>query len=340
MARKRNRSKKPAGYTYSKPGSGSGRSSVGNFSSIERSRSIGNAHRKLVGLTNPFSDASRGSRIPDDDSAPSIPVTMKEAISFNPTAGPSGNQIAIAVIGSVTEAWQSCTTFTTGGSDTICTTWNPRQPLKDLSILNGQAQQWRLVSMGVRFYSSAPPTAQGGVVRVITSPSIPPDGIDLAGGMFQSVDNFPISQSDVHVVLRPQGTTWKEYRPINEFADYDKVYFLVQGADPLYKVHVEITMNLEILPLVNSLTGAIAKPGEDSHPAVLQAASRVHARHNGIHSSRPSVFATLGNLAKNALADVASSAIPFIGNAVGNLLRGNRQQPLPRIMNYPIEEVN
>jgi hypothetical protein len=259
---------------------------------------------------------------------------MKAAVSFNPTQGSAGDSIAIAVQPGLDATWRQSATIDPI-VDTQVNTFDPWQPLVDASNVIANTKQWRLVSMGVRFYSSAPPTAQSGVVRVVTSPmnatTLP---VNLAGGFWQSVDNFAISQSDVHVVLRPQGTTWKEYVETNTLADYDKCMFLVQGADPAYKVHVEITMNIEILPLIGSITGALAKPGEPSHPQVLQAASRVHAKHDGIHKSSSSLFSTLGNLAKNALIDVASSAIPFVGNTIGNYFRpqgGLMRTRYPRI---------
>lgn len=328
--RKRSGGKKSANYTYGTP-SGNARSSVGNYSSVQRSESIGRVHRTLVGITNPFSDASRGSRIPDDDAAPSIPITMKAAVSFNPTQGPNGDQIAVLVQPGLDLTYRQSATFN-ALKDTEVATWDVWQALGDAPAVIANAKQWRLVSMGVRFYSSAPPTAQGGVVRVVTSPMNPGSNVDIAGGFWQSVDNFAISQSDVHVVLKPQGTTWKEYNETNVIADYDKVIFLVQGASSVHKVHVEITMNMEILPLIGSITGSLAKPGEPSNPHVLQAASRVHSGHDGIHKSAPSMFSKLGSLAKNALIDVASSAIPFVGNALGNYFKRPSASSYPMIV--------
>jgi hypothetical protein len=264
---------------------------------------------------------------------------MKAAVSFNPNQGPSGDSIAIGIQPGLDKTWRQSSAIN-ATTDTIVDSWDPFQALGDSATVIANVKQWRLVSMGVRFYSSAPPTDQGGVVRVVTTPMNAGAPVDLAGGMWQSVDNFAISQSDVHVVLRPQGSTWKEYVETTDLADYDKVMFLVQGASSGHKVHVEITMNLEVLPLIGSITGSLAQPAEPHHPQVLQAASRVHSGHDGIHKSSPSLFSTLGNLAKNALIDVASSAIPFVGNTIGNYFRPRRNQPRLTGMGHYLEDVD
>jgi len=198
----------------------------------------------------------------------------------------------------------------------------------DYTAVAAQFQQYRLVSMGVRVYPIMAPTSQSGTMRAITSPSKTVNGDDLAGGFWDSVINVPVSDADVHFIAKPKGTTWKQYDTLATEASFNTFTVLIKGAAVSLTngFTVEVVMNMECLVKIGTIVSSIATPGEDSSPATLQAAAKVHGKHTGVHTGgQPSMFRTLGNFAKEALLDVAANAIPFVGRSVAGLFRSPRR---------------
>jgi hypothetical protein len=209
---------------------------------------------------------------------------------------------------------------------TNVTTWGAAASAKDWTAFSPMADQARIVSMGVRVYSTLSPTEQSGYCRIVTSPELPSPGVNIDGGLWEAVQTYPMSELDAHVVLRPQGVEWKVYHPITSNLDYNCVAAIVKGsAASKTALIVEITINLECLVNIGQLAGGLATPGKPSDPHALSAASRVHARHKGIHNgSTQSVGTKLLGFVKDAALDVAATAIPYFGNSIAKMFRGPR----------------
>lgn len=277
---------------------------------------------RVCALTNPFCPEARGSKIPDDDSAYSIPCTMTS--TFEVTTDANGDA-AFSMQPALASVFK--TSPVTG---TTATAWTGAAAMKDYTALLASADQYRIVSMGVRVYSVLAPTNQSGYCRIMTAPEAFADGVDLDGGLWEAVETYPVSELDCHVVLKPQGNEWKQYIDTPTAANYNYVAAIVKGAAASSTAFiVEITIHIEFLVNIGNITASIATPGAPSSPQALAAASRVHASHKGIHNtSTPTLGSKLLGFAKNALLDVAATAIPFIGNSVANLFRPKRSYPM------------
>jgi hypothetical protein len=203
--------------------------------------------------------------------------------------------------------------------------------MKDYTPITGSFDNYRIVSMGVRVYSSLAPTDQSGYCRIVTAPGELADGVNIDGSLWEAVQTYPVSELDAHVVCKPIGNDWKRYISIGGDQYYNQVAGIIKGAKPSTGAAfiVEIIMHCEMLVEVGSITGSLATPGLPGDTHVLSAASRVHAKHKGIHNGpTKSVMATLGNFAKDALLDVAASAIPFVGNSLAGLFRSRSPYPM------------
>jgi hypothetical protein len=233
---------------------------------------------------------------------------------------------AFTVQPSLNSVFASATTVT----GTTVTTWSGTSNMKDFTAFNASADQYRIVSMGVRIYSVLAPTDQSGYCRVMTAPESFPNGTNLDGGLWDAVETYPVSELDCHVVMKPQGNEWKQYVGATAPASYNYLAAIVKGAAASKTAFiVEIVIHTEFLVNIGNITASIATPGAPSNPQALAAASRVHASHKGIHNtSTPSLGSTLLGFTKNALLDVAASAIPFIGNSVANLFRPKQRYPM------------
>jgi hypothetical protein len=280
---------------------------------------------QVCALTNPFCPAARGAKIPDDDSAPSIPATFVSTFEvMSNGAGDAGFEIDP----SMSEVFRTASTI----SGTDISAWNSFAAIKDYTAAAASFDQVRIVSMGVRIYSVAKPTEQQGYIRVVTLPERPGTALNVDGGLWDAVETYPISELDCHVVMKPQGNEWKTYHPVSsQNLDYNKVIAIAKAIQPSTLAFiVEITMNCECVTQYGSITGGLATGAATSNPHALSAASATHSRHKGIHNgSTTSVMSKLGGFAKSALLDVAASAIPFIGNSVANMFR-------PKQSRYPM----
>lgn len=311
--------KKPANYKFNRP-SRNPRSSIA-------SQSLTKGVHKVCGLSDPFCEASRGSRIPDDDSSPSVPITIKS--TYYAGTGGSGSA-AIRVRANPS----ACFSLATAISGTNVTTWGGHTAMIDYAAVATSFSKYRMVSFGVRIYPVVAPTAQSGSLRVITSPELTPTPIDLGGGLWEAIDTVAFSEADVYWVGKPSGTTWKEYVDIAGEAPYTHCNAVLYGgpASTAIVYAIEVVMNMECLVEVGAVVSGLAKPGEPSNPQIMQAASRVHASHNGHHTQgRPTMVQRMFGFAKNALLDVAASALPYVGGAVQRFLGGGRRTSYPMI---------
>lgn len=283
---------------------------------------VAHQSEKVCALTNPFCPAARGTKIPDDDSAPSIPASFYS--TFEVVTDANGDA-AFSVGPSLNNHFRVASSVTG-----TTPTWGAYSQIKDWGSVVNAFDQVRIVSMGVRVYSVAAPTSQSGYCRIITTPESLSSGVNLDGGLWDSVETYPVSELDAHVILKPQGVEWKVYAPLANDLNYNYVNGIIKGGPASATAFiVETVMHLECLVNVGSVVGSLSTPGRDSDTHLLAAASRVHGSHKGTHNgSTESVGAKIMSFAKNALLDVAASAIPFIGNSVAGLFRP-RQRMLP-----------
>jgi hypothetical protein len=140
-------------------------------------------------------------------------------------------------------------------------------------------------------------------------------GINFTSSFFAETKVYPVSDLDVHWISKPRGVSWKEYRNNNTFCDWDSLLLVIQGAKPSTSIlTMEIVFNVEIVPDLGSITGAIARPGLPHSPKALTAASHVHSRIP--HAVKREGLRLLENLAVAGLSSVANFFAPGSGAVV------------------------
>lgn len=286
-----------------------------------------NEESKVHGLINPFSDDSRGSRIPDDNGSKSIPLTLRW---FSNLASDSEGDIGATVGPQMKEQFKSATALT----GTVITTWGTAVSSGEWTSIKDDISSYRVVSWGVRFFPTLAPTSQSGSARVVTVPTIPVNGIDPGQGLFEEVYDFPVANCDIHWVSKPIGNMWKEYIGVDETTStWDNVVFLATGlpaSQTCFKM--EVFCNLECQPKFNTIAGTVSGHAEPHNPHRMAAAN--HGRINtGVQNSSTSkVLGYLKGIARSAITTVGSYVAPyasrFIEHAAGRLLAPRRQVPM------------
>jgi hypothetical protein len=285
-------------------------------------------HGRVVGLTNPFSEQAKGARIPDDDSAFSVPFQLRTTVHLTTVV----DQASITVQANPNALYKQGATY----SGTTISTWGNYAASSDFAAVSAEFTKYRIVSFGVRFFNTAAPLYQSGTLRAVVVTTPAENGIDVNGGMWNSVTNESVAGTDLHWIAKPAGVDWKEYTALSTNADWDSLTVLFVGLPTASSfpstVACEIVMNMEMLTTTGSVVSVMAKPGALSDPTVLQATSHVHAKHKGVHNSGPSMMQQLGNLAKNALIDIASAAMPMAGAAARRVFGGQSSSSYPMIV--------
>jgi len=271
---------------------------------------------KLCALTNPFCDAAKGARIPDDDAAFSTAFQFRTTVHLTTI----GTQASITIAPNPGILYKQGATY----SGNEITTFGSFAAASDYTTAAAQFSQYRIVSLGARFFNTTSPLNQSGTYRAVTTSANSSNGIVVDGGMWNSVANATVTDLDLHWISKPVGVGWKEYRVMNDTADYDFLTVIFNGlpnaATVGSAVACEIILNVEVIAAQNTVVSALTTPGEAHDQTVISAASRVHSSHGGVHSSSPSLFQKLAGFATRALTDVAATYMPVAGNALKQLL--------------------
>lgn len=307
---------------------------------LQRPASVVGAAKHLPGvdaLVNPWSDAAKGSKIPDDDATLSVPATVRSIF----TIATNSHGEALFALQAQPDRYPGyeCTTVSSGnttGSPTVNALTNT-----DYAAWSAQFNEFRVVSWGVRVYSNLPATEAQGTLKFMTiseQSGYFPSNRDFSGTLFQEVENFPVYNSDVYWVSTPLGVGWKDYIPMQSVASWTSCVVHASGlpASKGSALVVEVVYNVEFSVDLNSIASRIATPAAVHNPMVLAAASKVNTA-KSTHSSRESMFSTLAGLAKNALLDVAEMYLPnvvaSVPRMVSNAILGKKKKQVKRIGN-------
>lgn len=301
-------------------------------------------HQNASALGDPFSPNARGSKIPDSNSARSVPMSLRSRHTIGVDgSGNAGSYITPGL------ADHSCGPSAISSNSMDIAAKVTASDISDFAAINGGAEQYRIVSWGVRVYPLANPTEQKGEITVVTLPDESDKyygaNIAFSGSLFEEIQRYPLAGADVHWISKPKGTGWQTYTAVaDSFPAYDNVLIAVSGATPTTVLVVESFFNIEAQPSLLSISNLVSTPAADHHPTALAAGVNVHNKHRGSHNqSTQSLSSKLFGFLGNALADVASAAIPYVGNAVGSVARmgiqrltGGRQRLLHNTAQYPM----
>jgi hypothetical protein len=318
---KKSGGRKPAKYTFANP-TRSMRATMGG----EGRAAVAADHLQTVALANPFSDAAIGQKIPDSDSSKSVVLNYKYQAEL--TSNVSG-ELAVFIRPGFVSTVRTGATF---GASNIAT-WNGYTSPPDSSAIQAAFDKYRVVSFGVRLYAVNAPTTQSGWVRCITLASDPTGGsFSYAGGFHEAVEVHSAHDCDIHWISKPIGNQYLDYEDMNTQALWDGVLFKGSGlAASTTCFAYEIYLNVECQVNIGSVTNALATPAADHKPHVLSAAGQVHKTRQNFHNgSTSSLSSKLWGMAKTALVDIASSAIPYFGGTVKSLF-GPQQRRLGNI---------
>jgi len=306
---KKNTGTKSANLRYSKP--------QRNPSSAIGSKQIKGDVAQTCGITDPWCVHATGSKLPDSDSSKSVPVTLKFSYSCQTNAeGRMAKTVEPSLLANL------------GGSNIVTasevSTWNADQSIPDYSAVAAQFHSYRIVSMGVRVYSTLAPTNQSGFFKLITTPSSPTAGAFVyTGGLHETISQYAVAGSDIHWIAKPIGVTYKEYVPIANRQSWDTLYIMGEGLpnSTASAVQIEVVMHLECQIKLGGISAALATKAADHKEHVLAASARAHSTRPSSYNGNTTSFSSmLGSFAKNALLDVATGALPYIGGSIRQML--------------------
>jgi hypothetical protein len=198
----------------------------------------------------------------------------------------------------------------------------------DYTALAGQFEKYRIVSWGVKVYSTLAPTNQSGFFTVMTNPLFA-DGMDAASCFYEEVRTFPVTESSVQWISKPVGNSYLDYASIASAGSWDECCVFASGlpASTSGCIQLEVYFNLECQVQLGAITSTIATPAADSKPHLLAAMGHV-AKHLGgtklAQDAKASVMSILGRGLKAALKTGATYAGSLVGippMASYNLLR-------------------
>jgi len=277
--------------------------------------SLSRAHHQVVGLANPWSRQAKGSKIPDDDATQSIAATYTSPKTFEILA--NGSAVVIVKPGmNGTFAHADVTNTTTQE----VTSWISGIDFPNYAEMSSAFSEYRIVSWGVRVYSTYAPTAQNGSYKIITLPGPPGTPFSWAGSLFEATTSLPFSEKDIHWISAPIGVQHKEYIGMSSLASWDNLAVIVEGATPGWGLTLEVVFNIECQIKALSIVSGMATPAADFDTHVVRAASKTRAKHKGAHNNR-SFGSIIMNSAKDALTEGLASLIPFVGPSISRVLQ-------------------
>lgn len=267
-----------------------------------------------VGLSDPFSEEARGTKIPDDNSSKSFTVQVRAITSMASDASGLG---ALRIRPSLSETFKPGATFSGSSVDT----WGGSVNVGDYLAVSSAADKFRIVSWGVRVYSQLAPTEQKGSVRYITTPETTSSAaFDYGTSFFEEKKIYPVSEDAVHWTSKPVGNVWKEYISMSEAHSWDYLTLVGTGmqASEADAITVEIVFNLECQPNLGSISGALSNEAAPHKPHVLAAAGEVLKNQGG---------AMVRTGASNFFRNAARMALNFIGQRFAGISAGSQLLP-------------
>lgn len=290
----------------------------------------------VEGLTNPWAESARGSKIPDEDCSAGQAVTLVWTHTHDSDAN---GRSAVAVNAALKYTMNLGATMT---ADQI-TTWNGTPvSFPDYGTLTNSFSLYRIVSWGVRVYPLLAPTNQSGYFRVVTVADAAAQAtapLVVNSSFHKEVRTYPVANADIHWVSAPVGNGWKEYiGPGTNVVDnpgetlpWETLIVFADGlpASTSAAYAVEVIMHIECKSDLTNIAAAMATPAAHHQPHTLAATSAVRVAqptHNGPTS-------VLGRWFKRA----ARQALSTAGRAALNYMLPGAGNALPMIKDEPLE---
>jgi len=302
-ASRRSNNSKNVQYTVGRP-TKNGRGSVAFTSSLA---DVQHVHS----LVNPFSPSARGSKLPDSDSSKSVAISLVQ--KFTPDTDSGGNFVRF-IQPSLIDTYVPTTLL---GHSVTAT--SAAVSIADYAAVAASFSTYRIVSWGVKIYSTLAPTAQSGYFTMITDPKFAV-GADGDSSFYEETLSYPTSEKTVQWVSKPMGNSYLDYHAIaTPVLPWDSLMIMGVGlpATTSDVFIVEVFFNIECQVALGALTSAIATPAAAHKPHILAAVADVHKRSSGSKVASAVKAGFIGwikgalsrgaTMARNAISNYASS---------------------------------
>lgn len=270
---------------------------------------------ELQGLTNPFSAHARGSKLPDSDSSRSVAITLVERRGVGTLAS---GKFAVRVTGTLKDS----VGFATAISGQTATTFGAMEEVSDMAAFEAQFQNYRIVSWGVKAFTSLAPLDQKGIFTMFT---IPPagvstgaiDGFNAGSSLYEEVRNFPITDTTVQWISKPVGIEHREYKSVFDTQEWDDLVIFGQGLPVSQTVmFLEIYYNLECTVKFGEMSGAAATAAADFKPHMLAGMGHV-AKHLAGTKTGQEIKSSIGHWIKQGLLTAGKTGLAVLANKYG-----------------------
>jgi hypothetical protein len=319
-------------------------SSAPKGSAIAKSAQVGEhaLAQEVCSITNPFCEASRGSKWPDDSSGQTLAVPVRQRYYLTTDANGRGGILFcptyVLGVASGTMVNANAWTWTLSTGAFPLSAYAPNFP---------ETEAFRVVSGGVKITAVTSQMTSSGIINVIELP--PADaGADYStivptSRNYPSYESLPMKSSDsLFAVFRPYGPdarTFQDYlatadSPLASASfntnDWTSLWVGVEGATASSAVLVvDVYLNFEILPITTATIGYLTSPTAYPNPMLTRAStaiSRFGAIRRGNDESNDrgwmlQAYDTLKSLGAFTVRNAGS--IVALGRAAGAAYSGN-----------------
>jgi len=225
--------------------------------------------RAVCARVDPFSAHSCCKQL-DSSTTKCFSVKMTQRIPL--TTGSSSGKFALHIAPHIASCYQTAATWT--GDDV--TTWSSATNLEGYNSTD--FSKYRIVSAGVRFFSSSSATTSKGLVGMAQTTGTQAT-FDTSSSLYQEVEVMSFYEADMTQSLKlPSAAGWVSYSDSSNGDGLPHMYVYGTGMDTsLAAGYAEITFNLEVRPKDENFAARLAGPGGPSVPQLDAAISNVRA---------------------------------------------------------------
>lgn len=306
-----------------------------NSTTTAISRSMNSIGQEIVheacAISNPFCDASRGSKWPDQTAGFTLAVPVRFRIPV--TTDAAGN-FAIMLTPSYPFGILVCEISPGGRVNWMDSEGDNRRVVAPYQPIFESADSYRIVSMGFKVTPVTSAMNSQGYVNIIELPpaETQEDYVDLWTNTksYPSYETLPLkSHESIYAVCRPSGSTAREFRPTQfkyaleagdpfSTGDWSSILVNVGGAAPLTSVAIiDVYMNLEVTVKSDANYAFLLTQAPTPNPQLTALATTLTQHGSVFLGDDESVDVSFAARAYRALGNVGS----FAKDNAGNILR-------------------
>lgn len=282
-------------------------------------------HRAVCANTDPFCMHAANAKLYDGNTQRSLTFASKDIYSISTLA--TGDAMVI-VTSNPQKAVANMATETAG----TVLTWSGGYTVNSFySQYNSTGGSWRVVSYGVRVFTTQAWTAATGTIILTETGST---DVSLTVGQLVSSSNlgntskaFALRDANLTFIGRPSGVAAQLYNPnftTNDFNDWTTLLIGITGASASTAVvSFELTVNYEWLPRNNSGLATVATKAAPHLQTVMETRDNAFSMMDTINSVKDfaeTSFAVLKTIEKAGEAVVAIGESPYARAAAGLVL--------------------